>query len=223
MVGRSLERRAGNVQSETPSENTEGSGADAELEGAPGEAQPWEPPSVTPSFSPGFLGIGEPLFEPEESTPLETDEPEGTIPPCPLWAMKDRRHVQWSDLVGFPPKRIREAFAVGDDAVYAIDDGHHHVIVGRAVGTVLDGCHYALVGRAPLSMYEGFRDGQLSPAAAFNDAEDVVLCGIDIDEQDKASDIFVVDFYGAGSTVPPAYLPGRPAIEFAEPLPISEL
>jgi hypothetical protein len=223
MVGRSLERRAGNVQSETPSENTEGSGADAELEGAPGEAQPWEPPSVTPSFSPGFLGVGEPLSEPEESTPLETNEPEGTIPPCPLWAMKDRRHVQWSDLVGFPPQRIREAFAVGDDSVYVIDDGHHHVIVGRAVGTVLDGCHYALVGRAPLSMYEGFRDGQLSPAAAFNDAEDVVLCGIDIDEQDKASDIFVVDFYGDGSAVPPAYLPGRPAIEFAESLPISEL
>ena len=223
MMGRSLERRAGNVQSEIPSENTEGSGADAELEGAPGGAQPWEPPSVTPSFSPGFLGIGEPLSEPEESTPLETDEPEGTIPPCPLWAMKDRRHVQWSDLVGFPPKRIREAFAVGDDAVYVIEDGHHHVIVGRAVGTVADGCHYALVGRAPLSIYEGFRDGQLSRAAAFNDAEDVVLCGIDIDEQDKASDIFVVDFYGDGSAVPPAYLPGRPAIEFAEPLPISEL
>jgi hypothetical protein len=178
---------------------------------------------VTPSFSPGFLGSGEPLSAPEQSTPLEADEPEGTIPPCPLWAMKDRRHVQWSDLVGFPPKRIREAFAVGDDVVYVIEDGHHHVIVGRAVGTVLDGCHYALVGRAPLSVYEGFRGGRLSPTAAFNDAEDVALCGIDIDEQDKASDMFVVDFYGDGSAVPSAYLPGRPAVEFAEPLPISEL
>jgi hypothetical protein len=137
--------------------------------------------------------------------------------------MKDRRHVQWSDLVGFPPTRIREAFAVGDDAVYVIEDGHHHVIVGRAVGTVLDGCHYALVGRAPVSLYEGFRDGQAAPAAAFNDAEDVALCGIDIDERDKASDIFVVEFYGAGSAVPAAYLPGRPAIELAEPLPIAEL
>jgi hypothetical protein len=218
-VGRSLERKAGNMQSDTPSEKTQGSGADAE----PGVAQAWEPPSVEASFSPGFLGRGEPLAEPEESTPLEADEPEGTIPPCPLWAMKDRRHVQWSDLVGFPPTRIREAFAVGDDAVYVIEDGHHHVIVGRAVGTVADGCHYALVGRAALSTYEGLRDGRLSPAAAFKDVEDVVLCGIDIDAQDKASDIFVVDFYGDGSAVPADYLPGRPAIKFAEPLPIAEL
>jgi hypothetical protein len=211
------------VESETPSEDTEGSGADPGLEGATGEAQPWEPPSVTPRFLPGFLGEGEPLSEPEGSTPLDADEPEGTIPPCPLWAMKDRRHVQWSDLVGFPPQRIREAFAVGDDAVYVIEDGHHHVIVGRAVGTVLDGCHYALVGRVPLSTYEGLRDGQLSAAAAFKDAENVVLCGIDIDEGDKASDIFVVDYYGDGSAVPAAYLPGRPALQLAEPLPIAEL
>ena len=223
MVGRSLERRAGNVPSETPSEETEGSGTGAGLEGAPGQAQPWEPPSVTPRFSPDFLGGREPLPEPHESTPFDTDEPEGTIPPAPLWAMKDRRHVQWADLVGFPPTRIREALPVGDDAVYAIEDGHHHVIVGRVVGTVLDGCHYALVGRIPLSTYEGIRDGKVSPAAAFKDAEDVALCGIDIDQQDKASDIFVVDFYGHGSAVPAAYLPGRPAIEFAEALPIAEL
>jgi hypothetical protein len=211
------------VPSETSSEDSEGSKADAGLEGAPGTAQPWEPPSVTPRFEPGFLGASEPLSAPEESTPFEADEPEGIIPPWPLWSMKDRRHVQWADLVGFPPTRIREAFPVGDDAVYVIEDGHHHVILGRAVGTVLDGCHYALVGRAPLSLYEGFRDGTVSPAAAFNEAEDVALCGIDIDEANKASDLFVVDFYGHGSAVPAAYLPGRPAIKLTEPLPIADL
>lgn len=211
------------MPSETPSENTEASGADSGSGATPGEAQAWEPPSVTPRFSPDFLGGREPLPEPQESTPFDADEPEGTIPPAPLWAMKDRRHVQWSDLVGFPPTRIREACAVGDDAVYVIEDGHHHVIVGRVVGTVADGCHYALVGRIPLSTYEGFRNGQASPASAFNEAEDVALCGIDIDQQDKASDIFVVDFYGAGSAVPAAYLPGRPAIKFDEALPIAEL
>ena len=36
-----------------------------------------------------------PLVGHDVSTPLEEDEPEHTIPPAPLWAMKERRHTQW--------------------------------------------------------------------------------------------------------------------------------
>ncbi len=182
----------------------------------------WNPPGVDDGFSPGPIGVGEPLPEPDQSSPLEDDEPEGTIPACPLWAMKDRRHVQWSEIVGFPPKRIRDVFGNGDDTVYLIDDGHHHVIVGRKVGTVRDGCQYGLVGRAPISVYEGLRAGQLRASAAFDEARDMALCGVDVDENDKASDIFVVRAYGEVSAVPSDYLPGRPAVDFPEALPISD-
>ena len=198
-------------------------GPDAPLRAASGGAEPWKPPDVDDGFSPGPIGVGEPLPEPDQSSPLEEDEPEGTIPSCPLWAMKDRRHVQWSEIVGFPPKRIRDAFGSGDDAVYLIDDGHHHVMVGRNVGTVRDGSQYALVGRTPISVYETLRAGQLPPSAAFDEAKDVALCGVDVDENDKASDIFVVESYGEVSAVPFDYLPGRPSVDFPEPLPISDI
>ena len=190
---------------------------------APGKAEPWNPPGVDDGFSRGPIGVGEPLPEPDQSSPLEEDEPEGTIPSCPLWAIKDRRHVQWSEIVGLPPKRIRDAFGDGDDTVYLIDDGHHHVMVGRKVGTVRDGCQYALVGRAPISTYETLQAGRLLPVAAFDEAKDVALCGVDVDENDKASDIFVVESYGEASAVPSDYLPGRPPVILPEPLPIAEV
>jgi hypothetical protein len=196
---------------------------DTPLEAAPGRAEPWKPPGVDDGVSPGPIGVGEPLSKPEQSSPLEEDEPEGTIPSCPLWAMKDRRHVQWSEIVGFPPRRIRHAFGNGDDTVYLIDDGHHHVMVGRKVGTVSDGCQYALVGRALISVYESLQADQLRPSAAFDQARDVALCGVDVDENDEASDIFVVRSYGDLSAVPSDYLPGRPSVDFLEPLPISDV
>jgi hypothetical protein len=197
-------------------------GPDGPQGGQPAGAEAWKPPDVSDGFSPGPIGVGEPLPEPVQSSPLDEDEPEGTIPSCPLWAMKDRRHVQWSDIVGFPPKRIREAFGTGDETVYVIDDGHHHVMVGRKVGTVRDGCQYALVGRTPISVYEALRDGQVRPFAVFDEARDVALCGVDVDENDRASDIFVVESYGEISAVPSQYLPGQPAVVLSQPLPISD-
>jgi hypothetical protein len=66
----------------------------------------------------------EPLVGHNVSSPLEEDEPEHTIPPGPLWAMKDRRHIQWHLLPA-----AREARAdprvprVNDYTLYCIDDG----------------------------------------------------------------------------------------------------
>ena len=43
----------------------------------------------------GLAIAPEPLVGHDVSTQLEEDEPERTIPPGPLWAMKERRHIQW--------------------------------------------------------------------------------------------------------------------------------
>jgi hypothetical protein len=187
----------------------------------PSHEQAWTPPGVDDAISGAALGnFGEPLPEPEESTPLDEDEPEGIIPPCPLWAMKDRRHVQWSEIVGFPPERIRQAIGQGHETVYVIDDGHHHVMVGREVGEVRGGSRYGLVGRAPKGVFDSLRSGQLPPRNAFDESEELALCGVDIDVNDKASDVFVVTSYGDASSVPSDYLPGHHFIEFGGPLPI---
>ncbi|HXW33647.1 MAG TPA: hypothetical protein VEJ87_03645 [Acidimicrobiales bacterium] len=206
------ERGAGEREANEPGNST----------GSAGETS-WNPPGVDDGFSPGPIVAGEPLPQPEESTPLEEDEPEGTIPPCPLWAMKERRHVQWSKLAGAPPARIREAFGDGDLRVYLIEDGHHHVIVGRKVGETGDGCQYALVGRAPKSLDDALREGQLSTGSAFEGAEELTLYGIDVDEQDKASDLFVVERFGKPAEIPRDYLPGQPILTFQEPLPVAGL
>jgi hypothetical protein len=208
----------GAPESRSGSSRRTGSGGSPEQ---PGNVPPWTPPGVDDAISGAALGnFGEPLPEPDESTPLEDDEPEGIIPPCPLWAMKDRRHVQWSEIVGFPPRRLREAIGGGEETVYVIDDGHHHVMVGRQVGEVSGGSKYGLVGRASKGVFEALRSGQLRPRDAFSDSEEVALCGVDIDVNDKASDVFVVEFYGAATSVPADYLPGHHFIEFHEPLPI---
>jgi hypothetical protein len=210
------------AKSKSSSTNDEAA-ADVAAAGDPGvSTEAWSPPDPIAPLEPQPFGVHEPLPEPATSSPLDEEEPEGPIPPAPLWTMKDRRHVQWSEIVGLAPKRIRMAFGSGNAAVYVIEDGHHHVMVGRQAGTVADGCDYVLVGRAPLSVYEELEKGRIQSLTAFNEADQITLCGVDIDERDKASDIFAVEFYGAVSAVPEQYLPGHPPVEFATPLPISD-
>src|ERR1700743_2355685 len=63
-----------------------------------GEAVPasaGHPKPVDIIIDPTFAVAQEPLVGHDVSTPLEEDEPEHTIPPGPLWAMKERRHIQW--------------------------------------------------------------------------------------------------------------------------------
>ncbi len=84
-------------------------------------------------FLPGTEDLTFPVTAPENATPLEEDEPEGVIPPSPLWAMKERRHEQLLHLFGHP-HRIRVCVGSGDAAVYAIDDGTRHCMIGRRVG-----------------------------------------------------------------------------------------
>jgi hypothetical protein len=154
---------------------------------------------------------------PPQSTPLEIGEPEGVVPPAPLWAMKDRRHFfalhGHSDAV-----RVRERLGVGDDAVYFIDDGRTHCMVGRRVGQTSDGCVYCLVGRIKLGEFEDIMQGRSRAAQAFSDAHDVALCGV-FEDDSQASDVILVQHYAHSGDVPAEYLPSNPFIEFDEDLP----
>ncbi len=90
-------------------------------------------------FAPGTAGYTFPVTAPTNATPLEEDEPEGVVPPSPLWAMKERRHGG-VHLFGHP-HRIRARAGDGDAAVYAIDDGAHHAMIGRPVGATAGRVH----------------------------------------------------------------------------------
>jgi hypothetical protein len=189
--------------------------------------------SVTPTSShparpgdivlePDVARLPGPLVGKDESTPLEEDEPEGVVPPSPLWAMKDRRHIQWHLLPGHKRhERIRDSIGSDDEAIYVIDDGAHHVMLGRRVGARPGECEYCLIGRAPLQRYEDLRRHSLSPDDAFADATELTLCGISVSESVLSSNVFDVARYAGLDDIPVEYRPGAPFITFAADLEIT--
>ena len=180
------------------------------------------PPRPGEIILPGGFVASEPLVGTGSSSPLEEDEPEGTIPPCPLWAMKERRHIQWHLLPSHNRhERIRDVVGTGDEAIYVIDDGGQHVMLGRRVGAVHGECEYCLLGRVGLEVYEELRQGQVQPASAFEDADELVLCGVAVEQDIRSSNIFDVEHYQDIVDVPPQYLPGAPFLNLDEDLDIT--
>lgn len=175
---------------------------------------------IAGGVSPGATGIGpftDPtISDPTESTPLEGDDSSGAVPPGPLWAMKDRRHLHL-----LPEhrgaKQIRAALGVGDNVVYAIDDGHTHCMISRRVGASAGGCTYYLVARITLEQYRTRADGEHVLNDIFADAHDVELCGV-YEDQKEVSNILSVRHFAHGGDVPGEYLPPSPFIEFSEDL-----
>ena len=170
-------------------------------------------------FLPGTEDLAFPVTAPENATPLEEDEPEGTVPASPLWAMKDRRHEQLPHLFGHP-HRIRACIGSGDAAVYAIDDGRHHCMLGRRVGATTDGCVYSLTTRVPLDVYTSLAEGRIDGRQAFLAGSEAGLSGT-VDEP-GLSNVFDVDFYPHATDIPEQYLPPSPFIQFAEDLPSAD-
>jgi hypothetical protein len=170
-------------------------------------------------FLPGTENSAFPVTAPENATPLEEDEPEGTVPPSPLWAMKERRHEQLLHLFGHP-HRIRACIGTGDDAVYAIDDGKHHCMLGRRVGATRDGCVYSLITRVPLDVYQALAAGTVSGRDAFLSGAESGLSGT-VDET-GLSNIFDVDYYQHPNDIPAEYLPPAAFIDFAQDLPTAD-
>jgi hypothetical protein len=169
-------------------------------------------------FTPETAGTTFPVTAPADATPLEEDEPEGTIPPSPLWAMKERRHEQWFHFGH--PDRIRECVGAGDAAVYAIDDGKHHCMIGRRVGATLDGCVYSLVARVAKDTYESMKSGAINGRQAFLASSESGLSGTV--EDPGVSNVFDVDYYQHAGDIPGEYLPPAAFIEFAEDLPSAD-
>jgi hypothetical protein len=170
-------------------------------------------------FAAGTQGLTFPVTAPADATPLEEEEPEGTIPPSPLWAMKERRHEQWPHLFGHPD-RIRARLGSGDATVYVIDDGKHHCMIGRPVGATDDGCIYSLVARIGKATYESLVAGSVDARQAFLAGTDAGLSGT-VDTPGVAN-VFDVDFYQHAADIPGEYLPPSPFIEFAEDLPTAD-
>jgi hypothetical protein len=154
------------------------------------------------------------LSSPGVSTPLEGDEPSNSVPPAPLWAMKDRRHF-----FGLPGHGdvlpIRESLGSGDETIYFIDDGNSHCMVGRRVGRSPDGCVYCLVGRIKIEEYEDLNNGTVRIADAFSAAHDISLCGV-FEDESWVSDVTLFQHYAHSRDVPSDYLPPSPFIEFTE-------
>ena len=163
---------------------------------------------------PGIVGAGDAGTPITESGPLAEGEPEGVIPPSPLWAMKVARHFQWTHLLtgADGPGRIRARVGEGDEALYVIEDGHHHCVVGRHLGRTGDGCQYSLVARVDKTRYEALAAGSVS-------ARDVLALGkgravYAVVEDGPASNVFLVGTFGPGAAIPEEYLPPHPPIEF---------
>jgi hypothetical protein len=167
-------------------------------------------------FSGGFLATEAERASVGESTPLEDDEREGTIPAAPLWAMKDRRHYS-GPRAHVEDLRVRSQLGVGDEILYFIDDGRDHVMVGRRVGQNPDQCVYCLVGRLKLEEYQDLENGTRRLAEAFADAHDISLMGV-YEDENLSSEVFVVQHYRHARDVPSEYLPPSPFIEFDEDL-----
>ena len=170
-------------------------------------------------FTPETADSVFPVTAPEDATPLEEDEPEGIIPPSPLWAMKERRHEQLLHLFGHP-HRIRACVGAGDTAVYAMDDGTRHCMIGRRVGATADGCVYSLVARVDVATWQALESHAVDGRSAFLSAHEAGLSGTV--ETNGVSNVFDVDWYEDPADIPEGYLPPAPFATFAEDLPTAD-
>ncbi|HVA02837.1 MAG TPA: hypothetical protein VMU64_03740 [Acidimicrobiales bacterium] len=138
---------------------------------------------------------------------------EDEISLAPWLAMRIRMHSH-RRLEPGDEGRIRRRWGEDDDAVYVIDDGPDHCMVGRRVGQAPD-CVYCLVGRISSERYEDIEVGDLDWSEVFADARDISLCGV-VEEEEAAANVFLVQHYRRARQVPVDYLPGSPLLEFTD-------
>jgi hypothetical protein len=180
---------------------------------APTSSGPPKPGDII--IDPDLAIAPEPLVGHDVSTPLDEDEPEHTIPPAPLWAMKERRHIQWHLLPAHDRhERIRECLELDDYTVYCIDDGRHHAMIARLVGDSPSSAQYTLIGRITRERYEELRDEIVPIANCFDTATEMRLCGVDVEENIRSSIVFDVADYDSIDDVPQDYRPGAPFHHF---------
>jgi hypothetical protein len=196
----------------------QGNGQEGEQDHEWGKAAPTSSGPPKPGdiiIDPDLAIAPEPLVGHDVSTPLDEDEPEHTIPPAPLWAMKERRHIQWHLLPAHDRhERIRECLELDDYTVYCIDDGRHHAMIARLVGDSPSSAQYTLIGRITRERYEELRDEIVPIANCFDTATEMRLCGVDVEENIRSSIVFDVADYDGIDDVPQDYRPGAPFHHF---------
>jgi hypothetical protein len=162
----------------------------------------------------GALGQSPLLAQPNESTPLQSAEPEGGVPASPLWAMKYLRHGQIGMPSGDPESggiRWSSDDRGGSTGVFVIDDGDDHCMVARLVGASPDGCTYCLVARIKRPDFDDVRAGWAEPAALFSLGKEFTLCGV---VEGPVSNVIRVAGYRRYKDVPVEYLPPTGFIDF---------
>lgn len=170
-------------------------------------------------FEPGTEDSVFPIDAPDSVTPLDADEDEGDVPAALLWALKDRRHEQFFHPFGHP-ERIRRRLGDGDEAVFLIDDGSHHCMIGRLVGESPDSCVYSLVARITRTAADEIATGVVTATVALLTSHEAGLVGTAVAPGVK--NVFDVEWYHDAEQIPEAYLPGAPYLHFAEDLPTAE-
>jgi hypothetical protein len=186
-----------------------------------GSSSPPKPGDIITTDSGRPISPG-PLVGQDVSTPLDEDEPEHTIPPAPLWAMKERRHIQWHLLPEHERhERIRECLEADDYTLYCIDDGRHHAMIGRVVGSSPSSCQYTLIGRIERGRYEQLRDEVVPIESGFDTATELRLVGVAVEADIRSSNIFDVAVYDSLDEVPDDYRPGSPFHHFRQDLEIT--
>jgi hypothetical protein len=172
--------------------------------------------AVTASDDADGLGHEGPISagDPVEPVTPPTYPGEDAIPPAPLWPMRTRMHSN-RRLEPGEEGRIRRKVGEEDDAVFVIDDGLDHCMIGRRVGKAPDGCVYCLVARISLETFADAVAGGLEVTEMFSDARDISLCGV-IEEDEAVANVFLVQHYRRVRDVPLDYLPPSPFIEFTD-------
>jgi hypothetical protein len=157
--------------------------------------------------------------EPDDALPVEGPDPgiegEDDIPGAPLWAMTTRMHTNRRKEPGEEGRIRRRLGDDLDDAVYVIDDGADHCMVGRRVGRAPDGCVYCLVARISLDSFVDVEAGDVDRDELYSDARDISLCGV-FEGQHASSNVLLVQHYRRVRDVPAEYLPPSPFIEFTD-------
>jgi hypothetical protein len=158
-------------------------------------------------------GLADDYPRAQTDSPTSDTEAAAAISSAVLIAMENWRHSS-SVTESHDSKLIGYCLGSGDAAIYAIDDGKDHSMIGRAVGQDDDGCIYCLVARITLDRFEELSGGDDHLELAFADARDISLSSVF--EADDVSNVVLVQRYKRIEDVPSEYRPPSPFLRFGD-------
>ncbi len=130
-----------------------------------------------------------------------------------LEAMRTRRH-SFSAAASDDAGPTEDRLGSGDAAVYVLDDGSDHFMIGRAVGEDGDGCIYCLVARITLDRLSELQEGGAPSETAFTGSRVLSLSSVFVD--DRAPNVVMIQHYDRIEDVPSEYRPPSPFLLFTD-------